>query len=211
MRKFLDRFLPKHSRFWLALVVIYNFSVYFGTQALIKGRTMHNLSGSLDAKIPFLPWTVSIYLGCYVFWIVNYIMAAYDDAETARRFALSDILGKTVCLVFYVVYPTTMNRAVLSGEGFWIDVVRWLYATDGASDLFPSIHCLVSWLCFIGVRDKTWVPKWYKWFSAVFALLVFASTLTVKQHVWVDLVAGLVLAEACYFITHHISFSKVTK
>ena len=40
------------------------------------------------------------------------------------------------------------------------------------------------------------VPKWYKWVNFVFSLLVCASTVLVKQHVVVDIFAGIAVAEA---------------
>ena len=73
----------------------------------------------------------------------------------------------------------------------------WVYSVDAADNLFPSIHCLVSWFCYIGIRGREDLPVWYRRFSCVMALLVCASTLTTKQHVLVDVAGGILLAELC--------------
>ena len=76
----------------------------------------------------------------------------------------------------------------------------FVYSVDAADNLFPSIHCLVSWLCYAGVRGKRSVPVWYQRASCVMAVLVCVSTVTTKQHVLVDVAGGVLLAEACLWI-----------
>ncbi len=63
--------------------------------------------------------------------------------------------------------------------------------------MFPSIHCLVSWLCYAGLRGRKDVPDWYRRVSLVLAVMVCISTLLTKQHVIADVFGGILLAEAC--------------
>ena len=65
---------------------------------------------------------------------------------------------------------------------------------DSPTNLFPSIHCLVSWLCAIGLRGAK-VSNWYKVFSYTFAIAVCVSTQLTKQHYIVDVFGGIALAE----------------
>ena len=51
-------------------------------------------------------------------------------------------------------------------------------------------------------NDK--IPTWYKWVSFISAILVCVSTLTVKQHLFVDIIAGILLAEISYLIAKYI-------
>ena len=82
----------------------------------------------------------------------------------------------------------------------WNQAALWLYSIDAADNLFPSIHCLVSWFCYLGIRGRKEIPRWYQSVSMVIAILVFASTLLTKQHVIVDVAGGILLAEFCFFI-----------
>lgn len=77
--------------------------------------------------------------------------------------------------------------------------MKFLYWVDDADNLFPSIHCLVSWFCYIGIRGRKEIPKWYQNCSCATAIIVFLSTLTTKQHVIVDIIGGVVIAELTLF------------
>jgi membrane-associated phospholipid phosphatase len=89
-------------------------------------------------------------------------------------------------------------------------MVKFVYGVDSASNLFPSIHCLVSWFCFIGIRKSKKIPLWYKVFSCIFAILVCASTQFTKQHYLIDVVGGILIAELCFYLTNHTQiYNKV--
>ena len=80
----------------------------------------------------------------------------------------------------------------------------FLYSIDQPTNLFPSIHCLVSWFCFIGIKDREDIPKWYKVFSCIFAIMVFVSTQVTKQHYLVDVVGGVLIAELTFRISRRV-------
>ena len=198
--QFFNRILPKYSRIPLLFTVVLNFSVYWGARAIAGGFIHHNIETSLDDMIPVVYPTVVIYFGCYIFWIINYILIYRRSREYAYRFFVADFLSRIVCLVFFLCYPTTLVRPTVEGEGIFYEAIRFLYKIDAPTNLFPSIHCLVSWFCFIGIISDIKIPKWYKVMSFLIAVAVFVSTLTTRQHVIVDVVGGVVLAQICYLI-----------
>lgn len=200
LRKMLNSLIPPYGRIPLIIAVAWNMTVYFGSRVFTSEWTHHDIEGELDGMIPFVPWTAAIYLGCYLFWIVNYILIARQEKRHVCQFFAADFLSRAVCLAFYLFYPTTNTRPAVAPEGFWNQVMIGLYATDAADNLFPSIHCLVSWFCYIGLRGKEGIPKWYRGLSCLMALLVCLSTLTTKQHVIPDVIGGILLAEICLFI-----------
>ena len=87
----------------------------------------------------------------------------------------TEIIAKAICLVCYVVIPTTNVRPLIEGNGIFENTMMWLYRVDAADNLFSSIHCLSSWLCFIAVSKQKRVPKAYKVISAVLAIRVCLS------------------------------------
>lgn len=200
LRKLLDALIPRYGRIPLIAAVAWNMTVYFGSRPITRNWFHHNIEGELDKLIPLVPWTVAIYLGCYVFWIVNYILIARQGKREVCQFFAADFLSRAVCLAFYLLYPTTNTRPFVPPDGFWNQVVIGLYAADAADNLFPSIHCLVSWFCYIGLRGKKSVPGWYRAVSCLLAVSVCISTLTTRQHVIADVIGGIALAEICLFI-----------
>ncbi len=195
------RLTPRIIRQLAALLLI-QIAVYVAARAIVMlfHLPYSSLALPIDDRIPFLPWTVLIYYGCYIVWALNYTAALSTEPEGSHRFMIAEISGKLICFVIYLVFPTTLVRPEVAGSGFISAVVRFLYKTDAPDNLFPSIHCFVSWMCVVGLRGKPSVTKGYRIFSAFLAALVFVATLTTKQHVIVDVFAGVILAELCWWL-----------
>ena len=165
------------------------------------GRS-HNLSGGLDELVPFMPAFIIIYFGCYIFWVVNYLMVAFYEDENKYRFYTADFYARLICLAFFVFFPTTNTRPELTGNGIFIREMRFLYTVDKPVNLFPSIHCMASWFCCIGLRKCKEIPEWYKLMSVLIAISVFISTLATRQHVLWDVAGGIGVAELTWFISN---------
>lgn len=202
IRKIITSIMPDYGFLPVVCAFMFNNVVYGGSKLIAGNWYHHNIESSLDQKIPFVPETLIIYFGCYLFWFVNYILIAKQDKKSVYQFFAGDFISRCVCLLFFLIYPTTNIRPVITEGGFWNSAMSWLYSIDSASNLFPSIHCLVSWFCFIGIRGKKGIPLWYQIFSCIMAVLVFISTLTTKQHVLVDIAGGVILAEICFRLGH---------
>ena len=198
--KYVTGVVPAYGLFPLVFSFVFNCLVYSGSRAIAGGWYHHNIESSLDLRLPFVPQFLIVYFGCYIFWAVNYILAARQEREQVYRFFTADIISRCVCLIIFLAYPTTNTRPVIEGNGIWDLLAGWLYSIDAADNLFPSIHCLVSWFCYLGIRGRKEIPRWYQSVSMVIAILVFASTLLTKQHVIVDVAGGILLAEFCFFI-----------
>ncbi|MCB5474019.1 phosphatase PAP2 family protein [Blautia luti] len=201
--KKITRIVPAYGFFPLVFSFVFNCLVYSGSRAVAGSWYHHNIESNLDLRLPFLPQFLIIYFGCYIFWAANYILAARQDREEVYRFFTADFISRCVCLVIFLAYPTTNTRPVIEGSGFWDLLAGWLYSIDAADNLFPSIHCLVSWFCFLAVKGQKKIPIWYKAVSFILAVLVFLSTLFSKQHVIVDVAGGIFLAQGCFWIGKH--------
>ena len=121
--------------------------------------------------------------------------------RSGRRFYLADALTKGVCLAFFLLLPTTMSRPEALGGDIWSAAVRLLYEIDEPTNLFPSIHCAVSWLCWAGLRGREDTPRGVRAAALAQAVLVAASTLTIKQHVLADAASGILLAELMWQVS----------
>ena len=198
--KGLTRILPAYGVFPVIFSFVFNCLVYSGSRMIAGGWYHHNIETGVDRSIPFVPEFLVIYFGCYLFWAVNYILIARQDRRSVYQFFTGDFISRCVCLVSFLAFPTTNTRPLITGSGLWNQAALWLYSIDAADNLFPSIHCLVSWFCYLGIRGRKEIPRWYQSVSMVIAILVFASTLLTKQHVIVDVAGGILLAEFCFFI-----------
>ena len=203
------KIFKRSSLISLIFAFSFNMIVYIGSRMIAGNWHHYNIESSLDRLIPIWAPSVIIYLGCYLFWAANYIIIAQQEKDTVCQFFSADFLSRIVCLIFYLVVPTTNVRPNVDPSGFWNQLLLYLYSIDAADNLFPSIHCLVSWFCYIGIRGNQKIPKWYRGLSCIMALLVCASTLLTKQHVIIDVIGGILLAEFCIWFSKKTSIWKV--
>lgn len=203
-----NQIIPGIMRLPIFLALACNMLAYYGSRPLMANRQHFNISNRLDDQIPLVSWTIIIYWGSYVFWIINYIIGCRQDREKAFRFISADFFAKLVCLLCFLLFPTTNIRPVIEGNSIWDELMRLLYRVDAADNLFPSIHCLTSAFCFIAVRGNEKIPKWYKTVSFLITASICVSTLTTRQHVLIDVIAGVALSELSWRFVEKSGFSR---
>ena len=99
------------------------------------------------------------------------------------------------CLACFLGYPVTIQRPEITESGIFNDWMRFLYRVDSPTNLCPSLHVVISYLCWRGTMGCRKIPKWYTWFNLAFLILVCFSILFVKQHYVLDIVAAVVVTE----------------
>ena len=82
----------------------------------------------------------------------------------------------------------------------WDTFMRFLYWIDAPDNLFPSLHCMIAWLCWVGIRGNRRVPLPWRIAALLMAVAVCLSTLTIRQHVLMDVVGGILLSELSYWL-----------
>lgn len=178
--------------------------IYFGTKLINHSMKKHDLTTAIDNNIPFITWFSIIYLGCYLFWVFNYMLAGRVNKEHFYKFITNIFLGYLISGFIFCIFPTYIERPSLDDiHGFGKFFVTYVYNSDTPVNLFPSMHCQISWYCYIGIRGKKEIPTWYQYASLVMAILVCISTVVIKQHFFVDIFAGIAIAELTYFIANH--------
>lgn len=199
----LKKWMPRRVVIELLILLVVHLSSYYGAKAIIAGGDYYNVALPIDDRIPLVPWTVIIYYGCFLFWLYAYTNILRNETET-YRYMCAEIIGKIICFICYVLIPTAMIRPEVTATGFFPDVIRMMYSIDPPNALFPSMHCFVSWMCVVGLRDKPEFSVKYRVMSVVAAILVFIATLTTKQHVVIDIISAVALAEFVWYIAKFI-------
>ena len=165
--------------------------VYYGVRLLPLLRERITMETPVDGCIPFLPCFIVFYIAAYVQWGLHVHMMAQEDMTTFLRFIWADLFAKGICLICFIALPTTMERPLVH--------------PDGPFNLFPSIHCMLTWLDMRTALQARKSHIRYAWFSVPFSLLVIASTLFVKQHVLIDTVTGILCAEAGLWLSSRLA------
>lgn len=199
MKSFLSRiesWIPRYAWLPLLLLAAMNPIGYQIPKLIIRNWDIPFVSTALDDALPLVPFFIYFYWLSYAQWIISYIVITRDNRELCFRFTGSVVLAKIIGASILLLYPTIMVRPTVQVTDFTTWLLKFTYDCDAPTTLFPSFHCLASWFCFrcsIGLRRT---PRWYIWAQAVVTLLVFASVVLVKQHIWPDIIGGVVVAEA---------------
>lgn len=208
LRKKITQFVPMHFFLPASLCVAVNWLAYYGVRFLTRNAEHFHIDIWLDRYWPFHPAWVVVYLGSFLFWIFGYLMVARQGKEDWYRYVTANLMAKTVCGIIFLLFPTTMVRPEVTGDGIWEQLIRAVYQWDAPTELFPSIHCLESWFCYVGIRGKKQVPEWYRCLTLLFAILIFASTQFTKQHGLLDMAGAFILVEASYYIAMRSSLYR---
>ena len=185
----------------LVFVLFQYFLFYFCAKFLAMPYGPFNFETAADRNVPLIPGFIYVYVGSYLFWLVCFFLTAASGREHFYALVSAITLTFFVCFLFFLFLPTTIVRPQIIPETFTLRLVDFIYQADTpALNLFPSMHCLASWLCFIAVRRIKSIPLWGKILVCLCALAVFASTQFVKQHYLADIFGGLVLAEVGFYI-----------
>lgn len=189
------KIIPKYAVLPLIAVFVFNMIAYYGGFVFAKDAYHYNISVALDGKIPLVEFFIIFYFLAYLQWVISYIFIARESAEVCYRYATAVSISKIFCLILFLAFPTTLVRPA-PGEGLFGSIVSFLYTVDEPTNLLPSIHCLESWVCFRASLSMKKLPSWYKIITLFFSVAVFLSTVFVKQHVVLDIPAGILVFEA---------------
>ncbi len=206
---FITFFFPVYSFIPVVIWFILNFSAYYGTRVLNSGAYHYDLSTAVDDIIPFVPCAITVYVLWYLQIIIGFCLVARESREVCYEIFSSEAVAKIITAIIFIFLPTAMVRAEISGGGFFNFLTSLIYAADTPDNLFPSIHCLESWLLLRGILKCSKVSKTFKICFGIFSILVFASVVLVKQHLFVDIPSAIIVAEAGLFIARKTKAWKI--
>ncbi len=198
LRQFLDKWVYRWEIIPLISIFVINLIIYSGSGIMTAGWRHVDLTTEFDRAVPFWPGFIWIYLLAYPVWAVGYVLAAQNGKDRFYRFVATDLTIHFICLVCFLVMPTTNVRPEVTGNSFSEWALRLVYRIDGndlPGNLFPSIHCYVSWLGWRAVREAKKLPRWFSPAYLVMAVLIIISTQVLKQHYIADAISGVLLVE----------------
>lgn len=208
MKKF-SKIIPRYS-----IIPIFSMSVlavvtYIVTKFFFDGGYHYDISTPLDDIIPFVPAFVVIYILAYVQWLWGVILALRETKEFFLRAISAEMIAKFLCLIIFLVLPTSMVRPEITGTDIFSEITKFIYAADTPTNLFPSIHCIESWIIFRISCSFKKSGKWVAVVNGIMAILVFASVVLVKQHLFLDIPSAIILCEIGLFVSKKFKTERV--
>jgi len=153
--------------------------------------------GAVDKAIPLLPWTVWIYFTEYAFFVYAYFWMKDLQLVTRYYYAYMTILFVSVSA--FMLFPVTFPRENFPAPGDSASELALNFLRnymDAPANCLPSLHvssCFISSLCF-------WQESRARaLFLCFWSCLVAVSTMTTKQHYFVDVWTAMLLTGVCYW------------
>ncbi len=208
-KKCISTILPVYSVLPLLILIFFNGLVYFGSRWFTTGLHHYSFSTWLDPLVPYLPVFIWIYIGAYLQWAVGYITIGRGERNFAHDIFAGELIAKGITLLCFLIIPTLIVRNPVPGNGISSELVRWMYRVDAADNLFPSVHCLESWICFRGVCLRGDTSRTFRTLMLISTILICASTVMVRQHVLVDIPGGILVAEIGLALSRRFSAGRI--
>ena len=179
---------------------VVNVVAFYGGRLLTWGRTFYDLTLPVDRMIPV--WTPAVipYIGTFAFWGIGFLaLSQMKDSGRYYSIMAAELVAKLLCFLIFLILPTKKVLPEISGNGICDRLLRLIYFLDEPNMLFPSVHCLDSFVILRGVMGMKQVKKTTRISVFVITAAIFASTLLTGQHVFVDTVAAVVVVEIGFY------------
>ncbi|CAN7233732.1 phosphatase PAP2 family protein [Paenibacillus sp. LjRoot56] len=173
--------------------------------------TAYSLMTDLDRQIPFIQGFVVPYLSWYLFLAVGFLYLAYQDRSNYFQTLVEFVIGLLLCYSVYAIYQTTVPRPDIEGSDWLLRTVQWVYRSDEPFNCFPSTHVLTAYLMMRAYIRSKRIAKPYTILVASMAVLIIVSTLFVKQHVLMDIVGAVLVAEGVVYLVERSRRTWLTR
>lgn len=163
------------------------------------------ISCALDSAVPFCEFFLIPYLFWFVFLVGIHIYTLLYDVESFRRLMKFIILSYSIAMLVYMVFPNCqeLRPVAFQRDNLFTRFLEGFYQFDTNTNVCPSIHVIGS----VAVALCTWhsrhfsTPGWRAAFAAT-AVLISVSTVFLKQHSIIDVLAALPVCVIAYLYAY---------
>ena len=145
----------------------------------------------------------------------GFIYMAFNNRSDFYRLCGFLYTGMTVFLIVSTVYPNGhfLRPAYFTHHNFCTMLCEFLYSTDTATNLFPSIHVYNSIGIHLAIshNEKLRENKTLQLLSFVLMVSIILATMFLKQHSVFDVVTAFLLAYVMYLLIYRKGFSFSTE
>lgn len=208
------------KKYWHALFGLYIF-IYLPCFSYLE-RTVttdyHLIHCRLDDIIPFCEYFIVPYFFWFAFVAIACVWFFFKSREELIQLALSLIIGMSLTVIFYFIYPNGLGNLrpeAFPRDNIFTDLVRFLYSTDTSTNVCPSLHVYNTIVVVVAVFNSHTFKHHnaMKITVSVIGLLICASTMFLKQHSVIDVIAatGLSVCILTPIYNYQRIFKKSTK
>ena len=209
---YIKKLISKYRHAWILSYFIFYLACFFYLEQTIQ-KKFHIITYPIDLAIPFCEYFIIPYMFWFAYVALGIGYFLIYNKQDYYRLCVFLFTGMTVFLVVSAVYPNGhyLRPMEFARDNWCTQVVKWLYKTDTATNLFPSIHVYNSIGVHIALthsdcfKDK----RISKALSLVVCTMIILSTMFLKQHSVFDVVTAFIMAAVMYYVVYHQAYQKV--
>lgn len=159
----------------------------------------------LDDLIPFNEFFVIPYTFWFAYLVLMHLYTLFYDVESFRKLMKFIMITYLSAIVIYLLFPTCQNLrpAVFPRDNALSRFVCAYYAYDTNTNVFPSIHVMGSLAVWASAAHcRTFRTTGWRTAFAVTSILICLSTVFLKQHSVLDIIAALPICAVAYYISY---------
>lgn len=148
----------------------------------------------IDDLIPFCEWFAFPYFFWFIYLVGMHLYTLLYDTETFTKMMRYIIFTYSIAIIIYLIFPTCQNLRPVAFErdNLLTGFLTGFYQFDTNTNVCPSIHVMGSLAVMeAALYTKSIKSKWCKVGFVVVAILICLSTIFLKQHSVLDIVAAL--------------------
>lgn len=199
-------FIKEHPHMWWGLFLPAYLAAFFTIEKYVTGPYWATQL-PVDSLIPFCPYFIVFYMSWSPLLAVLGIYLILKDAEGFRRYMWFIMVTFTTAVVFCILVPNgqDLRPAVMAHHNAATWLVEYTYSIDTNTNVFPSMHILGCMAAVAAVWHTPGLrkPGW-RWGVTLYAILIMAATVFVKQHAAIDVLAGLLTGAIAYVFVYVI-------
>lgn len=174
----------------LIFIFLFFWSLYLVTNKINENRQAHKLETRLDSIIRFNP-IFSAFYTLYFFEVLIIFFIFFKKEKTLRNIVLMLVISTIIHNIIFLTYPAAIDRPNIINQNFFNKLTLFYYNIDKPYNAFPSMHISLITITFLSLFFY-----WNKKYSLILLplyLLTAISTVYIKQHYVIDVIAGILL------------------
>lgn len=201
----LKALIKKYRHIWVLLYgVIY--MEWFAYLERTVTKNYHIIHTRIDDKIPFIEYFIIPYMLWFIFVAITLTYFFFTSVKDYYKMCLFLFSGMTIFLIISTIFPNGHNLRpeVFERDNIFVHMVQFLYSVDTPTNICPSIHVYNSIGTYIAItksgrlknKKQITIPAFFLTIS------ICASTVFLKQHSIVDVIAAVVIAVILYSLVY---------
>ena len=188
--------IPKHV-YLKSIGTTLFITVFFGAYFYLLKHPAYPITvmriTQLDQMIGFQPLALPVYVSLWFY--VSLPPALFSTRRELYQYGAAMALMCITALIIFYLWPTAVPVANIDWSQY--PNVNFLKNVDASGNACPSLHVATAffsgiWLHYLLRRFGA--PPWLLIINSIWCMAIIYSTIAIRQHVAVDIWAGLALA-----------------